>query len=56
MKIIQLLRAIRNTLELISVSGKDNMDRLLGCIKMLDTILAGLEEKEKEGDGDVCDQ
>lgn len=42
------LMSILYTLNRVSVAGKDNMDRLLGCIQMLER-LAG-EEKNGERD------
>lgn len=33
------LKNIRNTLNTVSVSGAENMNRLLGCIMMLDKVL-----------------
>lgn len=40
------LRGVLYTLGLIQVSGKDNLDRLLGCMQMLETILKERDDGE----------
>ena len=42
-KIVRLLRLVLNTLNDVEVKGKDNLDRLLGCINALETALQSLE-------------
>ena len=42
-KIVRLLRLVLNTLNDVEVKGKDNLDRLLGCINALETALQNLE-------------
>ena len=44
------LRNIIFTLNTISVSGSDNMDKLLGCIQVLNRMLT--DESEKGGSAD----
>ena len=39
MDIIAKLSAVRNTLEGVEVKGKDNLDRVLGCIQTLESVL-----------------
>lgn len=43
------LKAILGTLEKIDVRGRDNMDRMLGCILTLEQMIHELEEP-KEGE------
>lgn len=45
---INMLVAIKNTLNLINVSGQDNMQRILGCIQAVDEVVKAL--KERDGD------
>lgn len=40
------LRAVVNTLNTIEVKGRENMDRLLGCIMALEHIMAQQEEPQ----------
>lgn len=50
-EINQQLTNIRNTLNLVSVAGADNMNRLLGCILALDKLqleIAALTRPEPE--------
>lgn len=42
------LATISNTLNAITVQGKDNMNHLLGSILLLDKIVANIEEQEKK--------
>ncbi len=37
------LKNIRDTLNTVSVSGADNMNRLLGCIMMLNKLIHGVD-------------
>lgn len=52
---ITLLRSAANTLNTIDVHGKENLDKMLGCINVLEHIARNLEsmkiaETESEGD------
>lgn len=50
-EINQQLTNIRNTLNIVSVAGADNMNRLLGCILALDKLqpeIAALTRPEPE--------
>lgn len=38
MEIIALVRMVRSTLNDVEVKGKDNLDKLLGCINALESI------------------
>ena len=49
MEIIQL---IIKSLNQVEVKGKDNMDRLLGCIQGLERLDKALEEAHSNGDQD----
>lgn len=40
---ITLLRSAVNTLNTIDVHGKENLDKMLGCINVLEHIAKGLE-------------
>lgn len=37
---IVMLSKVLNTLNLISVNGKDDLDRMLGCIQALERVIA----------------
>ena len=37
------LKNIRDTLNTVSVSGADNMNRLLGCIMMMNKLINGVD-------------
>lgn len=37
------MKNIRDTLNTVSVSGADNMNRLLGCIMMLNKLIPGVD-------------
>lgn len=49
----KLLRMVRVTLNDIEVKGKENLDKLLGCINALESVelLAGSREERGETDG-----
>lgn len=47
-KQITLLRAVEQTLEKLTVSGTENLDRLLGCLLTLRGVAAALEAMGKE--------
>lgn len=51
MNIRQQIITILNTLNLIDVKGRDNMDRLLGSIIALERLLNGLSAPAGEDDG-----
>ena len=42
----QTLIAVIRTLNAVTVSGADNMNRLLGCIQALESLLKELEDKD----------
>lgn len=44
---IALLRAVSDTLEQVSVSGAENLDRLLGCLLLLRQVTEALRKKEE---------
>ena len=45
----EVLETVRRTLNTIAVSGKDNMNKLLGCINALDSVLEAVKQaSEKE--------
>ena len=44
-----IIPAVIKTLETISVSGKENMSKLLGCIQALESLLAEPEKEEQHG-------
>ena len=44
------IQLILNTLNNIEVKGKENLDQLLGCILLLETLLTSGEMTEKEGE------
>lgn len=46
---------IISTLNQIEVKGKENMDRLLGCIMALEAILEA-DKKEKEANEEVTEE
>lgn len=46
----QLLKNIINTLDGIEVKGKENMDRLLGCINALESMLKVEEIQHNKSD------
>ena len=45
------IKSIISTLNSIEVRGKDNLDKLLGCIMVLENMLAESIEKEVNTDG-----
>ena len=46
-----MIKAVREAMDDIEVHGKDNLDRLLGCMQVLDTLISGWDE---EVETDVC--
>ena len=47
----ETLSRIITTLNQIEVKGKDNLDKLLGCIMVLERMLSESTEKEVNSDG-----
>lgn len=47
------IRVMKNTLNSIEVRGKDNLDKLLGCILVLEQIEDSLATKPTEVDTEV---
>lgn len=45
------LKAILGTLEKIDVRGRDNMDRMLGCMLTLEQMIHNLEKPEEGENG-----
>lgn len=45
---INLIASIKNTLEQIEVHGSANLNKLLGCIQALDSIIQQEQSKEEE--------
>lgn len=45
------LKSVNATLNEITVSGKDNLDKLLGCIQVVEKICTELEGVTAENDG-----
>lgn len=42
------LIAVASTLNTITVQGRENLDRLLGCIQMLERMVADMDAAEEE--------
>lgn len=49
MKQEERLKAVRRTLEEIDVRGRDNIDKMLGCMMTLDRIIAEESRPAQEG-------
>ena len=49
MEIVQALTSLVNTLNLISVSGEEDLDRMLASIRMLRSMIASFT-KDENGD------
>lgn len=49
---LNLLKGTVNTLNGIEVKGEENLDRLLGCIRALKTVITTMETKSKDGESD----
>lgn len=45
---IKLIKAVEETLEKVEVRGRENLDRMLGCIGMLGSVRNNLIKLEKE--------
>ena len=45
---IKLLKAVEDTLEKVEVHGRENWDRMLGCVDALRRVRADLTKMEKE--------
>lgn len=44
-KIRETLIAVIRTLDTLTVRGRENMDRLLGCMNAIDQVIASLNEE-----------
>lgn len=44
------VRAVMATLDLVEVKGRDNLDRVLGCINALDAVATALETTKDYGE------
>lgn len=44
---IELLEAVKNTLNTIPVSGIENADKLIGCYRVIDTVIKQIKEEAK---------
>lgn len=44
------VRAVIATLDLVEVKGRDNLDRVLGCINALDAVATALETAKDYGE------
>lgn len=51
MNTIDIIRLIRRTLDTIRVSGKEDIDAMLGCMNALDTLVNTLEKEKEQDDG-----
>lgn len=40
---VELLKMVISTLDCIEVKGRDNLDKLLGCINALETVVLSVE-------------
>lgn len=49
---INLIAGIKNTLEQVEVHGSANLNKLLGCIQALDSIIQQNTEEQSEEDTD----
>lgn len=49
------IRMCISTLNTVAVAGKENLDRLLGVILMLDQVLSDIQTEENNGKND-CSQ
>ena len=45
---LEKIACIRRTLEEIDVRGRDNIDKMLGCMMMLDQIIASASQPAQE--------
>lgn len=45
---ITQLRAVLRTLDAIEISGRQNLDRLLGCMITLEKVIKAMDEKKGE--------
>lgn len=45
---MEVLQYVVNTLNTIKVSGKEDLQKVLGCILALESLIKDTEEKEKE--------
>lgn len=49
---INLIAGIKNTLEQVEVHGSANLNKLLGCIQALDSIIQQNTEEQSEGESE----
>jgi len=49
-KTYQTIVAVRNTLDKITVSGEENLDKMLGCIQALNALINKHEEEQHADD------
>lgn len=47
-EIARTIRLVLNTLNNVDVRGRENLDRLLGCMQALEKAAAALEKGDKE--------
>jgi hypothetical protein len=51
---IKLLKAVEETLERVSICGRDNMDRMLGCMQVIASVRENLTKMGKEAATDAA--
>lgn len=52
----ELIKAVISTLDTIEVKGRDNLDKLLGCINALETVIQStemIEHLKNKGEEDL---
>lgn len=49
----ELLRRVLSTLDTISISGKNNLDKMLGCMNAIESIIRVEEVKSQEKSANV---
>ena len=51
--LLPMFETLQNTLDLVEVKGRDNHDRILGCMRAIDqmrsVVLMNIEKTNKEG-------
>ena len=45
---MEIIQYVINTLNTVKVSGKEDLQKILGCILALESLIKDTEEKEKE--------
>ena len=48
MTVLEALSSINNTLKTITVSGEENLDKMLGCIRGLNSCISALNAPPKQ--------